>query len=402
MIKKQLNSVLIKPSGPDCNLGCTYCFYLEKAGLYHQQKVHRMDEETLEMLIRQVMEQSGPEVSFGWQGGEPTLMGLDFFRKVIELQQKYGNGKTVGNGLQTNGLLLNEEWAEFLKEYNWLVGLSLDGPQHIHDHYRLTPNGKPSWEIVSKNAKMLLDKGVATNVLSCLTDHSADHIEEIYNYHKEMGFDFMQFIPIVETDKENPRAAASFSLSPEKYGEVLCKLWDLWINDFQNGIPTTSVRHFDSLFHTYVGIPAPECTLQKECGVYTVIEHNGDVYACDFFVEPQWKLGNIKQGKIINMLNSKKQHQFGCMKAKLPRKCKSCSYLKHCFGGCTKDRIKDPMDNGMPRFCTSYKMFFAHAHTQLQEMGRNWIAQQMQMQREMEAQQSGGTYNAFNDFVKKS
>jgi len=400
MIKKRLNSVLIKPSGPDCNLDCTYCFYLEKAGMYHQNKVHRMDEKTLEVLIRQVMDQSGSEVSFGWQGGEPTLMGLDFFKKVIELQQKYGNGKSVGNGLQTNGLLLNEEWADFLKEYNWLVGISLDGPQHIHDHYRLTQSGKPSWEIVSRNAKMLLDKGVATNVLSCLTDHSADHIEEIYNYHKNLGFDFMQFIPIVETDKENPRQAASFSLSPEKYGEVLCKLWDLWTADFKDGIPTTSVRHFDSVFHTYVGIPAPECTLHKECGVYTVIEHNGDVYSCDFFVDPKWKLGNIKEGKLINMLNSKKQDQFGCIKANLPRKCKTCPYLKHCFGGCTKDRVKDPKFNGMPRFCESYKMFFAHAHTQLQEMGRNWIAQQIQMQEQAEAQKSGGTYNAFKDFIK--
>lgn len=400
MSNKQLNSVLIKPSGPDCNLGCTYCFYLEKAALYNQQPKHRMDDETLEVLIRQVMEQSGPEVSFGWQGGEPTLMGLDFYKRVIELQRKYGDGKVVGNGLQTNGTLLNEEWADFLKEYNWLVGLSMDGPEFIHDHYRRTAGGNPTWKTVSDNAKMLLDKGVATNVLSCLTDYSADHIEEIYHYHKDMGFDFMQFIHIVETDKKNPRLAASFSLSPEKYGEVLCKLWDLWIADFKDGMPTTSVRHFESVFHSYVGMPSPECTMMKECGVYTVIEHNGDVYACDFFVEPKWKLGNIKQSKIINMLNSKKQCQFGCMKSKLPRKCRSCSYLKHCFGGCTKDRVKDPKDNGMPRFCTSYKMFFAHAHDQLVEMGRNWTAHQKQMQKEMEAMNNGGTYNAFNDFVK--
>ena len=249
MKHKDLNSVLVKPAGPDCNLNCTYCFYLEKAELYHQTAKHRMDEQTLEILIKQVLEQAGPSVSFGWQGGEPTLMGLPFFKKVIEFQQKYGNGKTVGNGLQTNGLLLNEEWADFLNEYNWLVGLSLDGPQYIHDYYRITQSGKPTWEIIHNNAKMLLDKGVAVNSLSCLTDHSADHIEEIYNYHKDLGFEFMQFIPIVETDKQNPKQAAQFSLSPEKYGEVLCKLWDLWIADFKNGVPTTSVRHFDSVFH---------------------------------------------------------------------------------------------------------------------------------------------------------
>lgn len=392
--KKELTSVLVKPSGADCNLNCTYCFYLEKAGLYHQQKVHRMSDSTLENLIRQVIEQSGREVSFIWQGGEPTLMGLEFFKKVIGLQQRYGDGKIVGNALQTNGTLLNKEWASFLKANNWLVGISLDGPKHIHDYYRLSLARKPTWEIVANNAQMLLDSGVDTNVLSCLTDYSADYIEEIYNYHKSLGFEFMQFIPIVETDKYNLARAAQFSLSAEKYGEVLCKLWDLWQNDFKQGIPTTSIRHFDSLFFTYVGLPAPECTLEKECGVYTVIEHNGDVYSCDFFVDPKWRLGNIKDEKLVNMLNSRKQGEFGCIKSKLPRKCRMCSYLKHCYGGCTKDRIKDRQDGGMPRFCTSYKMFFAKAHTHLQKMARNWLAQQMHIQ------QQASTYNAFNDFVR--
>lgn len=398
MNRKPLNSVLIKPSGPDCNLDCTYCFYLEKADMFGNTLKHRMSDKTLEVLIKQVLEQSGQEISFGWQGGEPTLMGLDFFKQVIHYQQLYGDGKTVGNGLQTNGSLLNEEWADFLKEYNWLVGISIDGPEYIHDHYRKMKNSNPSWSIVSKNSRMLMDKGVSVNVLTCLTDYSADKIEEIYNYHKQEGFEFMQFIPVVETDKDDPRKAADFSLSAEKYGNVLCKLWDLWIADFKDGVPTTSIRYFDSIFHTYVGLPSPECTLSKECGDYVVIEHNGDVFSCDFFVDPEWKLGNIRSEKIINMLNSKKQCQFGCMKSNLPSKCRKCAYLKHCYGGCTKDRVKDPKDNSMPRFCKSYLMFFAHADAQLRQMARQWTSQQIKMQEQMEAQLTGNTYDATKHF----
>jgi len=188
----------------------------------------------------------------------------------------------------------------------------------------------------------------------------------------------MQFIPIVETDKTDPSQAAPFSVTPDKFGEFLCKIWDLWIADFKNGIPTTSVRHFDSVFHTYVGLQAPECTLHKECGVYVVIEHNGDVYSCDFFVEPNWKLGNIMKDKIINLLNSKKQDQFGKIKAYVPPPCRRCNWYRHCFGGCTKDGVRDPRDKGISHFCLSYKVFFAHADTGLRRLAEDWKKKQLE------------------------
>ncbi len=374
---KQLSSILVKPSGPDCNLNCEYCFYLDKAGLFPQEKIHRMSIETLEELISQTMAQSTQSVNIGWQGGEPTLMGLDFFKKVVEFEQKYGNGKMVGNGFQTNGYLLNEEWADFLAKYQFLIGLSIDGPKHIHDHYRKLVNGKGTWNKVSKNAKMLLARGAEVNALTCVTSYSANYATEIYNYHKNLGINWMQFIPIVETDKNDKSKASEFSVSAKQFGDFLIEVFDLWVKDFTpNGAPTTSVRHFDSWFALYVNMPASECTLQKECGTYVVVEHNGDIYGCDFFVDKAGYLGNINQGSTLyGALNSKGQTAFGKMKAMLPAKCKACKWLKYCHGGCLKDRVKDPQDNGHFRFCESYKMFFEHADPFMRQLAEDWKKQ---------------------------
>ncbi len=397
---KPLESILVKPAGPDCNLGCKYCFYLEKKDLFKNVETHRMSDKVLEEMIRQLMEQSGPNVAVGWQGGEPTLMGIDFYRKAVQFETKYGKGKSVGNGLQTNGLLLNEEWADFLNEYNFLVGLSLDGPEHIHDRHRLTQNDKPSHAIVEKNAKMLLDKGVAVNAMCCVTNYSSQYAEELYYYYKNLGFTWMQFIPIVETDKDNPKKAAPFSVTDIQYGEFLIELFDLWIADFVNGMPTTNIRHFDSVFHAYVGVEAPECALKRECGVYTVVEHNGDLFSCDFFVEPKYRLGNIMNTRLIDALNSVEQQKFGAMKAKLPRKCGTCKWYRYCYGGCTKDRIKDPRDNAMPRFCKSYTMFQEYADPVFKQLAQNWKENQQQMQQLQRQVGDKPTYDAFGDFVK--
>lgn len=395
---RPLTSVLVKPSGPDCNLGCTYCFYLEKEKLFPETKVHRMTPEIQEEMIRQVMQQSGDAVSIGWQGGEPALMGLDFYKRAIELEKKYGHGQSVGNGFQTNGTLLDVEWAKFFKKYDWLIGLSLDGPQHIHDRHRLDKGLHPTWDKVEEVARMLIAEGVAVNAMCCITDYSSNYAEELYNYYKGLGLNWMQFIPIVETDKDDPSKAAPFSVTDEKYGHFLITLFDLWINDFKNGEPTTSVRHFESVFHSYVGLESPECTMMKECGPYVVIEHNGNVYSCDFFVEPRHRLGNIRQSKITDMLNSKKQDDFGKVKALLPRKCKFCPWYTKCFGGCTKDRIKDPNDQRQPRFCLAYQMFFEHADAKMRQLAEQWQQKQSDY---AEVERTGGVYNAFNDFVKK-
>jgi len=393
---RPLNSVLIKPTGPDCNLDCSYCFYLEKSELFKQSAVHRMSPEIQEELIRQVMQQSGNNVSLAWQGGEPTLMGLDFYKRAIELEKKYGHNQMVGNGLQTNGMLLDKNWAAFLKEYDWLVGISLDGPEHIHNRYRFDKGQKGTHQRVEENAMMLLQEGVAANAMCCLTSYSVQFPDELYAYYKNLGYTFMQFIPIVETDKNDPTKAAPFSVSAVDYGNFLIRMFDLWLADFVDGVPTTSVRYFESVFHSYVGMEAPECTSMKECGPYVVVEHNGNVYSCDFFVEPKWKLGNIMHDRIINMLNSKTQQTFGAAKAVLPRECRQCSWLRYCYGGCTKDRIKDPEDHRKPRFCATTKMFLKHADPTLKVMAEQWKEQQAI---QYEQQRSGGVYNAFDDFM---
>lgn len=377
-IKKQLKDILIKPAGPDCNLACKYCFYLEKSNLFPQSKVHRMSEEILEEMIRQMMSQTEDYVSFGWQGGEPTLMGLPFFEKAIELQKRYGRNHKLGNGLQTNGILIDNNWAKFLAEYKFLIGLSIDGPQHVHDFYRTSTGGKGTWAKVIDSGKIMLDAGAEVNALTVVNDYSVNFPEEIYEFHKDMGLNFMQFIPCVETDSNDAAKAAPFSVSGEKFGSFLCTLFDLWTNDFVDGIPKTSIRYFDSVFYRYVNFPAPACTLLPECGVYVVVEHNGDVYSCDFFVEPEWKLGNIMKDNLTEMLNSPRQNEFGMLKADLPEICQSCKWLKYCWGGCTKDRIKDPQDKKLNHFCKSYKFFFEHADTKLKRLADNWKKNQEQ------------------------
>ena len=396
MAQKQrpLTSVLIKPAGPDCNLKCTYCFYLDKSALFPETTSHRMSPEIQEELIRQVMQQSGREVSIAWQGGEPALMGLEFYQRAIDLEIKYGHGKQVGNGFQTNGTLLDREWAKFFKKYDWLIGLSLDGPEHLHDRYRVNKGEQKTWAIVEEKAKMLLEEGVAVNAMCCITDYSADYPEDLYNYYKSLGLTWMQFIPVVETDPTDPSKAAPFSLSAEKYGNFLVKLYDLWRADFVNGAPTTSVRHFESAFYAYVGLESPECTLQKECGPYVVVEHNGNIYSCDFFVEPRHRLGNLRNDKIINMLNSKKQDDFGKAKTLLPRKCRFCPWLSKCFGGCTKDRVKDPADQRLPRFCEAYIQFFEYADADMKMLAKNWMQQQSDLQ---EKEESRGNFWAFQE-----
>ena len=369
---KRLNSILVKPAGPDCNMACTYCFYLKKADLFPSARIHRMTEVILEETIRQMMTQSGEQVSFGWQGGEPTLMGLPFFENIVEFQKRYGHGQTAGNGLQTNGILINKNWAKFLRDYKFLIGLSIDGPEHIHNRYRFMRNGQGSWSRVVDRAKLLLDAEVAVNALTVVNNYSVRFPQEIYEFHKNLGLEYMQFIPCMELEPKDSTRTAPFSAPSKEYGEFLCKLFDLWLADFINNKPTTSVRFFDSVFFHYVDMEPPECTLLPACGVYLVVEHNGDVYSCDFFVEPEWKLGNIMEGNLTEMLNSDLQYSFGLMKATLPTACKNCRWLRYCRGGCTKNRIRNPQEGSINKFCKSYEMFFEHADSSLRDLAQKW------------------------------
>jgi uncharacterized protein len=370
--RKDLASVLIKPAGPDCNMACAYCFYREKDVLFEGVPVHRMSEAVLEETMRQLLGQPISSISIGWQGGEPTLMGRPFFEKAVELQARFGRGKTVGNGLQTNGLLLDKPWADFLRRYQFLVGLSLDGPEDVHDRYRRLAGGRPSWRKVVDAAKLLLDAGVAVNALTVVNDLTAGRAREIYEFHRGLGLVHMQFIPCVETDPARPGSAAPFAASGEAFGRFLAEVFDLWLADFREGAPTTFVRFFDSVFYRYVGLEPPECDLAAACGTYLVVEHNGDVFACDFFVEPEWKLGNVMDGRLVHMLNSARQSRFGARKADLPSACAGCEWLALCRGGCPKDRLRDPSDAGLNHFCAGFKIFFEHADARLKQLAAIW------------------------------
>jgi uncharacterized protein len=370
--RKSLSSLLLKPAGPDCNLACGYCFYRDKGAPSSSTPPRRMSEEILEEIIRQVLEQKIPEISFGWQGGEPTLLGRPFFERAVRLQMKHGRGQSVGNGLQTNGLLLDRSWAAFLRAYHFLVGLSLDGPEHVHDGYRVRAGGQPTWAEVVDRAKMLLDAGVDVNALSVVNERSVRFPDEIYGFLKSLGLVHMQFIPCVETDPADPSRAADFSAPGDAYGDFLARIFDLWRSDFKDGEPTTFVRTFDSLFFLYVDREPPDCVLQPECGTYLVVEHDGGVYACDFFVEERWRLGNVRDDKLVHLLNSARQKSFGAAKADLPGACRACPWLRLCRGGCPKDRIRDPRDRGLSHFCAGYKKFFAHADPVFKALAAEW------------------------------
>jgi len=334
-----------------------------------------MSQGVLKEMIRQAMKQSANQIIFNWQGGEPTLMGLDFYRKCVELQQHFGRGQSVGNGLQTNGLLIDDEWVSFLKSYNWLVGLSLDGPQHVHDHYRRTQGGNGTWKRVVAAAERMLAGDLAVNALIVVNDHSVQFPDEIYTFHKDLGLSHMQFIPCVETDHADPSRILSFSVSAESYGHFLCRLFDLWMDDFSGPVPATSVRLFDSLFHAYIDQPPPECTLLGECGTYLVVEHNGDVYSCDFFVQPEWRLGNVKDSNLSGMLNAEKQCAFGNRKAALHGDCLSCRWLSLCKGGCPKDRFPEQAGQTPNHLCSAYQTFFEYSDTIFRSLAEQWKQQ---------------------------
>lgn len=332
-----------------------------------------MSDNILEELISQGMRQSGTHVNFLWQGGEPALAGLEFYKKVVTLEKKYGHGKIVGNGFQTNGTLLNEEWADFLKENDFLVGLSLDGPRHIHDKYRTYTNGNGSWEKVYKIAQMLVGKGVEVNAMISLTDYSSNFPKELYQFYKDLGISWMQFIPVVERDKNNSNKVASFSMKSTQFTRFLIEIFKLWYQDLSEG-KQSYLRYFDNLFYRFVDMPSPECTLEQICGSYIVVEYNGDVYSCDYFVEPTWKLGNIKESSLIEMLNSDKQEKFGKIKADISQTCLSCKWLSFCYGGCPKDRIRNPRDNGQNHFCNSFKQFLSFTEPHFRELAEQWKA----------------------------
>lgn len=362
----RITSVLVKPAGPDCNLACSYCFYRPKKALYPDTPHPRMTVEVLEKLIREYMRLAGPNPVFAWQGGEPALMGLDFYREAVELEQRLGMpGQTVGNGFQTNGTLLDEEWAKFFAEYRFLVGVSLDGPKEFHDAHRRTPAGEGTWERVMASIDALRRHGAEVNVLCMVTRESVHYPEKLFRFFAEQGLQYVQFIPLVEPGPE-PCQPAKFSIGAAEYGEFLCRLFDLWSSQWP---PAVHIRDFDEFATVYAGQPQVSCTYQETCGSYCVVEHNGDVYACDFMVEPQWKIGNITKQPMAEILASPLFAEFAARKAILSDECKACEWLSLCHGGCQKHRLITSRCVAAPSyFCEAYRRFFKHSRRRYRKL----------------------------------
>lgn len=363
--------VLAKPIGPICNLDCEYCFYLKKESLYPEAKTFRMKDEVLETFVREYIEghpKGTREINFAWQGGEPTLMGVGFFRRAVAYQQKYARpGVHIWNSIQTNGTKLDDEWGTFLKEHDVLVGLSIDGPQNIHDRFRPDKAGGGSFQQVMQGLEILRKYKVRFNTLTCVQSQNSNHPVEIYQFLKRIGSTYMQFIPIVEPE---PEGGVSYrSVAPEQYGRFLNGVFDEWLRS--DDIGRIYVQDFDTTLNQVYGHPSPICIHAETCGRAVAIEHNGDLYSCDHFVEPEYKIGNVMESGMGEMLDSTFQQKFGTDKRDtLPQYCLNCEFLKTCNGGCPKNRIKNTPDGepGLNYLCEGYKVYYGHTTPVFEKM----------------------------------
>ena len=381
--------VMLKPAGAHCNLACKYCYYLEKNNLYDKSHRHIMSDEMLEQFTREYIEvQTMPQVLFTWHGGEPLMRSIDFYKKALTLQKKYARGRRIDNVIQTNGTMLTDEWCEFFAQNNWLVGISIDGPQEYHDHYRLTTTGNPSWQKVMHGIELLKKHHVEWNAMAVVNAYNADHPLEFYHFFKDNGCQYLQFTPIVErlTKHQDGRTLASladnheipladFSVTPEQWGNFLCAIFDEWV---RNDVGKMFVEIFDCTLANWMGVLPGICAYSKNCGHAGVMEHNGDVYSCDHFVFPEYKLGNIRDHTLIEMLYGDKQHAFSRLKhTSLPRQCKECDMEFVCHGECPKNRFeKDKYgEPGLNYLCKGYYQYYSYVAPYMDFMKRELQAQ---------------------------
>lgn len=366
--------VMVKSVGSVCNLSCDYCYYLEKSKLYKEAKNHVMSEDLLEKFIDEyINSQTMPQVLFTWHGGEPLMRPISFYKKAIELQKKYARGRTIDNSIQTNGTLLTDEWCRFFKENNFLVGVSIDGPQEFHDEYRKNRQGQPSFAKVMKGIELLKKHGVEYNAMAVVNDFNADYPLDFYHFFKEIDCHYIQFTPIVERISEradglslsspiqNEKAELTdFSVSPEQWGNFLCAIFDEWV---RKDVGNYYIQLFDSTLANWIGEQPGVCSMAKNCGHAGVMEYNGDVYSCDHFVFPEYKLGNLYSNTLVEMMYSDKQTKFGEAKSKtLPTQCKECEFLFACNGECPKNRFTftETGEPGLNYLCKGYHKFFKH------------------------------------------
>lgn len=371
---------MVKPIGSACNLDCHYCYYRDKSEIY-SGSTPRMSEELLDIYVRQYLEGASQQnVSFCWHGGEPLMAGLPFFRKAMELQQKYAGGKEIENTLQTNGILLNEEWCAFFRDNNFLIGLSLDGPEDIHDAFRRDCGGAPTFARVMKGVELMKRTGVEFNILSTVNARSEGRGVEVYRFLRSLNR-YMQFLPVVEyvrmrpgkrplivSPDEEDAVEAPWSVSAKGYGQFMCDVFDEWV---KYDVGNCFVQLFDVTLANWCGVPPSLCAFAEVCGDGLVVEHNGDVYSCDHFVYPEYRLGNIKDGELSGMYRSNEQQLFGRDKRDaLPLECKRCNYYFLCHGECPKHRFAYA-GNGEPymnALCQGYKMFFRHTDPYMRYM----------------------------------
>jgi len=399
--------VLAKPIGPVCNLDCQYCFYLHKTRFFPEGERYRMSDEVLERFVRSYIEsQDAPEVNFAWQGGEPTLLGVDFFRRAVALQRDFAPpGKTVQNAFQTNGILLDDEWCAFFKEHDFLVGLSLDGPREIHDKYRVDKHGAPTFEKVMAALRLLQKHQVRVNSLTCVNRYSGSRGAEVYRFLRdEAGFEHLQFIPVVEQvafetnapgvrgkwgqipfcpskmvsvptfptfPGRDPRLLVTpWTVLPEQFGRFLCAVFDEWV---RHDVGRVFVQHLEVALALVLGLPSPLCVFARACGQALAIEHDGTLFSCDHFVYPEYRLGNVKEQGLREMAQSAFQRSFGLDKsAKLPGTCRRCEFLALCFGECPKNRLLfgPGGEAGLNYLCPGLKIYFAHVTPVLAAMAR--------------------------------
>jgi len=371
-------SLMAKPVGSACNLNCTYCYYLEKEKLFPGEMHQRvMSEKLLETYITQTIYSSRePVVLFAWHGGEPIMRGMDFFKRVIQLQQKHGGGRVIENSLQTNGTTLTDEWCRFFSDHHFLVGLSIDGPEHCHDHYRVYRNGHGSFTQCMRGLELLVKHKTEFNTLSVVHDYNSRYPEEVYRFLKSTGSRYMQFMPVVEridgtAKPDEPRILPAgilkngeitdWTVDPVDYGNFLIGIFDEWV---RHDVGDYFVLTFDCVLENLMGVPPAVCVSARTCGHAGVVEYNGDVFACDHFVFPEYKLGNLNETSMEQMMNSPFQQQFGQDKRDtLPAYCIKCGFLDLCNGECPKNRIVNTPDGepGLNYLCPGFRMFYKHA-----------------------------------------
>ena len=377
---------MVKPASASCNLHCKYCYYLEKQFLYDEQGRRTMSDTLLERFVEQYINaQTMPQVMFTWHGGEPLMRPLSFYKKAMEYQKKYANGRRIDNVIQTNGTLLTDEWCEFLAQNHWLVGISIDGPQDFHDEYRRTQTKKPSWLKVMNGIKLLNKHGVEWNAMAVVNDFNADYPLEFYNFFKQIGCQYLQLSPIVErtvhhadgrhladiNDAEDA-PLADFSVTPAQWGDFLIAVFDEWV---KKDVGKFYVETFDCILANWCGKDPGICIYGRECGHAGVMEYNGDVYSCDHFVFPEYKLGNIQDHTLIEMLYGEKQNGFSRLKhASLPRQCRECKFEFACHGECPKNRfVRDRYgEPGLNYLCEGYHKFLNHVAPYMDFMKREF------------------------------